>query len=246
VLASEAIASVWLAVGTHVVTLSVTDDRGATDTDTVTITVQPGNTAPDAANTSATTTVGTPVTLTLRANDVETRELVFAIVQGPAAGALGPIQTDACAPGSPHADTARVTYTPSTEATFTFTFSANDGSLVSNVGTATITVNPAPPPPPETLSVTGISPNVVPQNYGTKPFVICGTGFAIGATVSFANGTGGQAPRVVSVTRDSSTQVTAIVEIRSAGPRKNRQWDVVVTNPGGVSATGVRLLTITP
>jgi hypothetical protein len=160
-------------------------------------------------------------------------------------GALGPIETDACTPGSPNNDTARVTYTPSAEGTFSFTFSANDGSLVSNVGTATITVNPTPPPP-VTLAVTGISPNVVPQNYGTKPFVISGTGFASGATVSFANGTSGQVPRVVSVVWNSSTQLTATVEIRSGGPKKNRQWDVVVTNPGGSSATGVGLLTVTP
>jgi hypothetical protein len=245
-LASEAIASVWLAVGTHVVTLSVTDDRGATDTDTVTMTVQPGNTAPVAENTSATTSVGTPVTVTLRATDAATCELVFAVVQAPAAGTVGPIQTDACTPGSPNTDTARVTYTPSTAGTFSFTFSANDGSLVSNVGTATITVNPAPPPPPEVLAITGISPNIVPLNYGTKPFVISGSGFAVGATLSFANGTAGQAPRVVSVVRNSSTQLTATLEIRTGGPKRNRQWDVVVTNPGGGSATGARLLTITP
>ena len=243
-IASEASPSVWFAVGTHVVTLSVTDNRGAIDTDTVTITVRPGNTAPSASNASATTIVGTPVTLTLRASDVETCELVFAIVDGPAAGALGAIQTDACTPGAPNNDTARVTYTPSSVGTVTFTFSANDGSLVSNIGTATITVNPAPPS--ETLAVTGISPNVVPQNYGTKPFIISGTGFASGATVNFANGTGGQAPRVVSVVWNSSTQLTATVEIRPGGPKRNRQWDVVVANPGGTSATGAGLLTVTP
>ena len=246
VIASDVSPTVWFSVGTHVVTLSVTDNRGATDTDTMTVTVQPGNTAPVTANASATTTMGTPVTLTLRATDVETCDLVFAIVAGPTAGTLGPIETDACTPGAPNADTARVTYTPASEGTFSFTFSANDGSLVSNVGTATITVNAAPPPPPATLAVTAISPNVVPQNYGTKPFIISGAGFTNGATVSFANGTGGQTPRVVSVTWNSSTQLTATVEIRSGGPKRNRQWDVVVKNPDGTTATGARLLTITP
>jgi thermitase len=243
-IASEPNPSVWFAVGTHVVTLSVTDNRGAIDTDTVVITVQPGNTAPIAANTSATTMVGVPITLTLRATDVETCELVFAIVNGSASGTLGPIQTDACTPGSPNTDTARVAYTPSSTGTFTFTFSANDGTLVSNIGTATITVNAAPPS--ETLAVTGISPNVVPQNYGTKPFIISGTGFANGAAVTFANGTGGQAPRVISVVWNSSSQLTATVEIRSGGPKRNRQWDVVVANPGGSTATGAGLLTVTP
>ena len=245
VIATEANPVVWFGVGTHAVTLLVTDNRGATDTDTVTITVEPGNTAPVAANVSATTTMGVPVTLTLRATDAETCELVFAIVAGPSTGTLGPVETDACTAGAPNSDTARITYTPSAEGTFSFTFSANDGSLVSNVGTATITVNAAPPPP-ATLTVTGISPNVVPQNYGTKPFIISGTGFANGATVSFANGTGGQTPRVVSVVWNNSTQLTATVEIRSGGPKRNRQWDVVVTNPDGTRATGARLLTITP
>jgi hypothetical protein len=188
--------------------------------------------------------LGTPVTVTVHATAAATCELTVAIVQGPAEGVLGSIQMDACTPGSPNTDTARVTYTPPVEGTFTF--SANDGSLVSNVGTATITVNPAPPPPPAAFAVTGISPNVVPLNYGTRPFVISGTGFAIGATVSLANGTAGQAPRVVSVVRNSSTQLTATVEIRSGGPGRSRQWDVAVNNPGGGSATGARLLTLTP
>jgi hypothetical protein len=36
------------------------------------------------------------------------------------------------------------------------------------------------------------------------------------------------------------------VEIRSAGPPRDRLWDIQVINPDGSSATGVGLLTITP
>jgi hypothetical protein len=74
---------------------------------------------------------------------------------------------------------------------------------------------------------------------------VTGTGFAPGATVGFANGSG-PAPRVLSVTYNSATQLTARVEIRAGGGKSTKQWDVVVTNPGGVSAVGARLLTITP
>jgi hypothetical protein len=172
-------------------------------------------------------------------------------VQTPAGGTLGAVGDQACVPGTPNADTARVTYTPPNAAgVYAFMFKANDGTADSNFATVTVTVAapppPPPPPPPATLSVTAISPNVVSQSAGTKPFVITGTAFAAGASVAFVNGTGGKAPRVVSVTRNSSTQLTATVEIRGGGPRKNQTWDVRVTNPDGTTAVGARLLTITP
>jgi thermitase len=95
------------------------------------------------------------------------------------------------------------------------------------------------------LAVNAISPNVVNSKVGTRDFVITGTSFSSGAAASFVNGQG-QAPRVLSVTYNSSTQLTARVEIRSGGPKTTRRWDVVVTNPGGASAVGRQLLTITP
>jgi hypothetical protein len=51
---------------------------------------------------------------------------------------------------------------------------------------------------------------------------------------------------VRSVTVNSATQITARVEIRQGGPKTVRRWDVVVTNPGGATAVGAQLLTITP
>ena len=122
------------------------------------------------------------------------------------------------------------------------TLEVTDGHGGSSTDTVVVTINA---PAVETLSVTAISPNVVNQKAGTVTFTITGTGFASGATVAFANGSG-PTPRVISVTRDSSTQLTARVEIKPGGPKTTRRWDVVVTNPGGASATGAGLLTVTP
>ena len=237
---------VLLSVGVHTFTLDVTDNYGDIGTDSVVVTVIALNRAPVSANTSTSTVVGTPITMTLFAADLETCELAFSVVQGPTSGALGSIANQACASSTPNSDTAQVTYTPgATAGTYSFTYWANDGLADSNVATVTITVNAAVPPPPVPVSVTGIYPNVVSQNAGMTTVAIGGTGFADGASVTFANGSG-PAPRVLSVRLDSSTQLTVNLEIRSGGPRKNRFWDVQVSNPDGTTGVAVRLLTITP
>ena len=112
---------------------------------TVSITINSVNDAPIAANRSVSTVLGTGVTVVMGATDVDGCELTFSVVQPPASGTLGTIANDACAPGSPNSDTARVTYTPAAAGIHTFTYKANDGVADSNTATVTITVDAAPP-----------------------------------------------------------------------------------------------------
>lgn len=106
-------------------------------------------------------------------------------------------------------------------------------------------LDPTQPEPPAPLSVGAIQPGVVGQGAGVVNFVVTGTGFAPGITLAFQGGEG-PAPRVRQVTRDSSTQLSAIVEVRSGGPARNRLWDVRVTNPDGSTNVRADLLRITP
>src|SRR5688572_22955065 len=135
-----------LTVGSHTITASVTDSGGLSGSASITIAVNPvpSNTAPIAANRSVTAVVGTGVTVLMGATDVESCELAFSVVQPPSSGTLGAIANDACVPGSPNSDTARITYTPAAAGTHTFTYKANDGVADSNTATVTVTVT-APP-----------------------------------------------------------------------------------------------------
>ncbi len=245
--------------GTYAFTYAVNDGVSSSSVATVTVTVNapsgpppppPPNTTPTASDVSVSTDTDTPVAVILQGADAETCELAFLIVQPPTDGTLGPVQPQTCAPGSPNTDTAQVLYTPGATGIYSFTYVVNDGTSDSNVATATVTVNappppPPPPPPPAALTVTGLSPGVVSAGAGSTTFVVTGTGFAFGASVALVNGSG-PTPRVLGVTWDSSSQLTATIDIRSGGPRRNRVWDVQVSNPDGSTATGAGLLTITP
>lgn len=126
-------------VGVHVVTLTVTDDAGASHTDTVSITVNP-NRAPVASNISVNAFVNTAVNVTRSATDAEQCELTFS-VSGPTGGTLGGFSDQPCVAGTPNRDTMRVTYSPNqTPGTYTFTYVARDGHAQSNTATVTVTV----------------------------------------------------------------------------------------------------------
>ncbi len=84
------------------------------------------------------------------------------------------------------------------------------------------------------LSVVSIDPNSVPTG-GSVDVIIRGTGFENGANVELAGGEGPQ-PRVSNVVVVDSTTITATIITKDGGPRRDRLWDVVVTNMDGMSA----------
>ncbi len=119
--------------GTYNVTFTVTDGT-LTDTETIVITVSDVNRTPVANSQATTTNEDTAVTLTLSATDADlpAQALTYAI-GNPAHGTLSYISTS----------TGVVTYTPNLNyyGSDSFTFTATDGSAVSNIATVSITVN---------------------------------------------------------------------------------------------------------
>jgi len=119
---------------------------------TVSITVTAVNDAPQAQSQSVVTDEDTPLSITLRARDIDgPTPLAFSIVTGPSHGVLGLVSAPSCTAvepitsGTPGTScTATVTYTPNADynGSDSFTFRANDGSLDSNVATVSIAVNP--------------------------------------------------------------------------------------------------------
>ncbi len=123
--------------GTDSFVYEVLDQNGASDTGTVTITVNPVNDAPVAVNDSYSTNEDTQLVVTapgVKSNDadVDGDQLTVSLVSAPTHGGVA-----LSADGS-------FTYTPDTDffGTDTFTYKVNDGAASSNVATVTITVNP--------------------------------------------------------------------------------------------------------
>ncbi|MBV9468182.1 MAG: tandem-95 repeat protein, partial [Abitibacteriaceae bacterium] len=140
--------------GQATVTVTFKDNGGTanggkdTTTATFTITVTPVNDAPVAAGQNLTTAEDTPLSIILKATDIDSPTLTYTVVTAPAHGTLS---------GSG----ANRTYTPAANynGPDSFTFKANDGALDSNVATINITITPvndAPVAQDDTYTLNGL------------------------------------------------------------------------------------------
>jgi len=125
---------------------------------------------------------------------------------------------------------------------YTVTLSVTDDDGASSVSPASQTVSVTVSTP---LTVTAISPSPVVAG-STTSMTLNGTGFVSGATVSFENGTAGPQPVAADVVVVEAGVITVTVTTKSGGPKRDRVWDVRVTNPDGSSADLAAGLVITP
>jgi thermitase len=127
-----------------------------------------------------------------------------------------------------------------------FTVAATDAAGNADMSPAshTWTVSTSSSTPTPTLTVTGVTPGSM--NAGSQVGVeISGTGFVSGAGVTFENGSG-NTPKASAIEVVGDGKITAQVSVGSGGPRRERVWDVRVTNPNGASAVLPGQFRVTP
>ncbi len=109
-------------------TVTISDGTSSVEVE-VEIEISAVNDAPVARDISATTNENQGVAMVLQAIDIDSPTISFTIVSGPTHGTVSGAMPDA-------------TYTPDSHyyGTDTFTYTASDGALVSNVATATVTI----------------------------------------------------------------------------------------------------------
>lgn len=121
----------------------------------------------------------------------------------------------------------------------TITAAVTDSGSKTDSESISITVGD---PPPE-VTVTDIETNTMPV--GTSESVtITGANFAAGAGVTFEGGAG-PAPQATVITV-APNQITATVTVKSGGPRRDRVWDVRVTNTDVSTGVCEGCFTVTP
>lgn len=119
--------------GTDFFTFKVNDEKGESNTATISVTIKPVNDAPISKDGTLTIQKNSAGSAVLSATDVDSTTLTFSIVTNGSQG-VAVITNPA---------TGAYTYTPTTDATGTdpFTFKVNDGEADSNTSTMTVTIN---------------------------------------------------------------------------------------------------------
>ena len=141
-------------VGSDSFTFKVNDGSLTSAVATVSLTITPVNDRPLANNQSVTTPEDTVTNLVLTASDVDSTNLVFALLSNPTNGVLGTLNTN----------TGAVSYTPATNYVGgdSFTFTVFDGSLYAT-GLVSITVTPVNDAPIAfSQSLTNVEDTILP------------------------------------------------------------------------------------
>jgi hypothetical protein len=214
--------STEVADGEHTITARATDDAGETGSDSVTVHVDNVDDPPTVRITSPRTgaTVSGSVTIEAEASDDGSVARVQFLVDGI------PIGTDTTSPY-------QVAWSSATVADGSHNVSAVATDDAGRTATHSVSVNVLNAAP--TLTVVSITPATMMAGSSVN-VTVSGTGFATGASLSFANGSGGTLTASNVVVVSAPTITARLTADRSGGPG-TRTWDVVVSNPSGSTAT---------
>ncbi len=212
-----------------VVTYTVSDSQGGTDTSTLTLVMQPVNDAPVAVDDARNTVEDNPVTIAVRGNDTDVEGdalTVSAVTQG----ANGTVTIDP-ATGNP-------IYTPNANfnGTDTFTYTVRDPSGATSTATVTVTVTPSNDAPVAVDDARNtIEDNPVTIAVRGNDTDVDGDALTVSAVTQGANGT---------VTIDPATGNP--IYTPNANFNGTDTFTYTVRDPSGATSTATVTVTVTP
>jgi PKD repeat protein/uncharacterized protein YjiK len=217
----------YASAGDYTVTLSVTDDDGASSAAPASQTVSP--TAPNQTPTASYTWSATDLTVD------------FTDTSTDGDGTIASWAWDFGDGNNSTAQNPQHTYATAGDYTVTLTVTDDDGASSAAPASQTVSVTTT-----VILEVNALAPDTLAAG-STTSVTIAGSGFVPGAAVSFENGSGpGPTLESEPVVASDGGEITVTVNVKSGGPKRDRVWDVRVTNPDGSSAVLAGGLVITP